>query len=88
MYRDTGACAGGGAVRPQVTVVAGLRIELDHRAELDALGLAGGAGDGEVAQVERILVHGRRATLVIGKTPAKLWHAPWSQLIVWRYVDT
>lgn len=33
----------------------------------------------------RILVHGRRATLVIGSTPAKLWHALWSSLITWRY---
>jgi hypothetical protein len=36
----------------------------------------------------RILVHGRRATLVIGKAPAKLWHALWSQLITWRYAET
>lgn len=35
----------------------------------------------------RILVHGRRATLVIGKAPAKLWHALWSELIVWRYAE-
>lgn len=35
----------------------------------------------------RILVHGRRATLVIGKTPATLWHALWSQLITWRYAE-
>ena len=35
----------------------------------------------------RILVHGRRATLVIGRAPAKLWHALWSQLITWRYAE-
>ncbi|HSN15372.1 MAG TPA: IS1380 family transposase [Anaeromyxobacteraceae bacterium] len=33
----------------------------------------------------RILVHGRRATIIIGKTSAALWHGLWSQLIVWRY---
>ena len=36
----------------------------------------------------RVLVHGRRATLVIGKAPAKLWHALWSHLTAWRYVET
>jgi hypothetical protein len=36
----------------------------------------------------RILVHGRRATLVIGKTPAKLWLALWSSLATWRYAET
>jgi hypothetical protein len=36
----------------------------------------------------RLLVHGRRATLVIGKAPAKLWHALWSHLITWRYAET
>ncbi len=36
----------------------------------------------------RILVHGRRATLVIGKAPATLWHALWSQLITWRYAES
>jgi hypothetical protein len=35
----------------------------------------------------RILVHGRRATLVIGRAPAALWHALWSQLITWRYAE-
>lgn len=35
----------------------------------------------------RILVHGRRATLVIGKTPAALWHALWSRLTTWRYAE-
>lgn len=30
----------------------------------------------------RVLVHGRRATLVIGR---KLWHALWSRLVAWRY---
>lgn len=33
----------------------------------------------------RVLVHGRRATLVIGKAPAKLWLALWSRLAAWRY---
>ncbi len=36
----------------------------------------------------RILVHGRRATLVIGKASAELWHGLWSQLITWRYAET
>lgn len=36
----------------------------------------------------RILVHGRRATLVIGKAPATLWHALWSRLATWRYAET
>jgi hypothetical protein len=36
----------------------------------------------------RILVHGRRATLVIGKTPAKLWLALWSSLATWRHAET
>jgi hypothetical protein len=36
----------------------------------------------------RILVHGRRATLVIGKAPAKLWHALWSRLVAWRYAES
>jgi hypothetical protein len=35
----------------------------------------------------RILVHGRRATLVIGKAPATLWLALWAQLITWRYAE-
>jgi hypothetical protein len=35
----------------------------------------------------RILVHGRRATLVIGKAQAKLWHALWSRLARWRYAE-
>ena len=35
----------------------------------------------------RVLVHGRRATLVVGKAPARLWHALWSQLITWRYAE-
>lgn len=58
--------------------------------------LAGATGEGwslmrmreRVLRVAaRILVHGRRATLVIGKAPAKLWHALWSSLIVWRYAE-
>lgn len=36
----------------------------------------------------RVLVHGRRATLVIGKASAKLWHALWSRLATWRYAET
>lgn len=35
----------------------------------------------------RVLVHGRRATLVISKAPAKLWHALWRRLATWRYVE-
>lgn len=35
----------------------------------------------------RVLVHGRRATLVIGKASAALWHGLWSQLITWRYAE-
>ena len=36
----------------------------------------------------RVLVHGRRATLVIAKASAALWHGLWSQLITWRYAET
>jgi hypothetical protein len=36
----------------------------------------------------RVLVHGRRATLVIGKASAKLWHALRSRLATWRYAET
>jgi len=36
----------------------------------------------------RLLVHGRRAVLVIGKTPARLWGALWARLASWRYAAT
>jgi hypothetical protein len=35
----------------------------------------------------RVLLHGRRAVLVIGKTPARLWGALWSRLASWRYAE-
>jgi hypothetical protein len=36
----------------------------------------------------RVLVHGRRATLVIGRASAELWQALWSHLATWRYAET
>lgn len=35
----------------------------------------------------RILVHERRATLVIGEASAKLWHCLWARLTAWRYAE-
>ncbi len=36
----------------------------------------------------RVLLHGRRAVLVIGKTPARLWSALWARLVSWRYAES